>query len=166
MTRPPKQLLWVDDDNPMRFFSEIEFLEEDCGYQVKLVHNIQDATKQLNERPFDAIIMDQMLPFSEEDRFAGRVSKWGGCFLMAWLRGESPLDSHDWGENDSRIYGALCDGDKANIENKKTPILVISAIMEPGPLSTITQINEGRLPVNKPISGEEISQSLRTLWEE
>ncbi len=56
----PFQILWVDD-NIEELRSQVMYLGEK-GYDVEGVTNGQDALAVLREHPFDAILLDEMMP--------------------------------------------------------------------------------------------------------
>ncbi|MFO7654256.1 MAG: response regulator [Candidatus Krumholzibacteriia bacterium] len=56
----PFQVMWVDD-NIEELRSHSVYLEQK-GYQVEGVTNGRDALALLRERPFDAILLDEMMP--------------------------------------------------------------------------------------------------------
>lgn len=82
-----KRLLWVDDDEEGRFSFE-KLLLERKGWEGHWVKDIFGALEKLGTEEFDAVILDQALPFkySNDPLKAHRESVWGGCVVLHWLR--------------------------------------------------------------------------------
>ncbi len=87
MSETKRRLLWIDDDGPGRYEYE-RYLVEREGWSLVWAENVLDAVKHLAAVPFDALVVDQMLPFDIEDR--GFPEPWGGCLVLRWLRGTYP----------------------------------------------------------------------------
>lgn len=87
MSETKRRLLWIDDDGPGRFEYE-RYLVEREGWSLVWAEHVLDAVTRLASEPFDALVIDQMLPFDAEDR--GFPDPWGGCLLLRWLRGTYP----------------------------------------------------------------------------
>lgn len=88
MSPPPRpRLLWTDDDPPGRFEYE-QFVIQDEGWDITWAPDVTTATRLLSEQPFDALILDQMLPPYVGLRKGDPI--WGGCLVLRWLRGKAP----------------------------------------------------------------------------
>ncbi len=86
-----RKLLWVDDDDKRRFAFE-EMLLKRNGLDVQWAHDISSALRRLSGEEFDAVILDQALPFYRKELWerTSRESVWGGCVVLHWLRGKEP----------------------------------------------------------------------------
>jgi len=82
-----KTLLWVDDDGKERFLYEQYNLEK-RGWSITWSLTVLEAARNLEEKPFDAVLLDQTLP---PQRYEDEPSYWGGCALLYWLRGGERL---------------------------------------------------------------------------
>jgi CheY-like chemotaxis protein len=88
-----KNLLWVDDDGPERFLYEKYNLEKK-GWSITWALTVLEAARNLAEKSFDAVLLDQML---SPQRYEDEPSLWGGCALLYWLRGGGLLqDTRDF----------------------------------------------------------------------
>src|SRR5262245_6447499 len=76
-------LLWVDDDAPHRFRYEEIVLRDEYGWSIAWAGCVQSAVTALCARPFEAIVLDQMLPLTANSRAVGY---WGGYALWHWLK--------------------------------------------------------------------------------
>jgi CheY-like chemotaxis protein len=113
------RLLWTDDDGPDRFMFEYYSLERK-GCKVEWAVDVFNALERLSRERFDALLLDQMLPFDKKDR---ETTPWGGCEVLRWLRGSPsrpdlapPLPAHPSGTWPVPLE-----------ENRQIPVLVISA---------------------------------------
>ena len=84
MTVVQRRIAWVDDDAPGRFLNEEDTIIE-WGGIVIWGTTIAKGVEILSTQPVDALILDQMMPWSETDR-----DPWAGCILLRWLRGAPP----------------------------------------------------------------------------
>lgn len=87
MSETKRRLLWIDDDGPGRFEYE-RYLVEREGWSLVWAEHVLDAAKLLSSEPFEALVLDQMIPFDRDD--FGPLDPWGGCLLLRWLRGTYP----------------------------------------------------------------------------
>lgn len=87
MTEPRKpRLLWTDDDGRERFLYE-EYVIQDEGWDIAWATDVTAAARRLSTEPFDALILDQMLPY---EGLRPTDVLWSGCVLLRWLRGKGP----------------------------------------------------------------------------
>jgi hypothetical protein len=77
-----KTLLWVDDDGERRFRYERRILAKE-GWDVMWAEDINTARLLLSTDDFDALILDQRLPFEKERTPTGVE---GGYLLLHWVR--------------------------------------------------------------------------------
>jgi len=82
-----RQLLWTDDDDPFQFVYESHILGRD-GWEIRWARDVQEGAALLRDHPFDALVLDQRMPFElargQADPPPLRI--WGGCVLLWWLR--------------------------------------------------------------------------------
>jgi CheY-like chemotaxis protein len=81
-----KRLLWSDDEGPGRFLYAAHLLQTD-GWDITWAASVEVAAEALRNQPFDAVVLDQMLPLAAD---GDRASVWGGCTLLRWLKGRPP----------------------------------------------------------------------------
>lgn len=82
------RLLWVDDDAPGAFPREQRFVSKK-GWQLTWAVSQEAALKTLASEPFDALILDQQLPYGgDSSRLdnSGKRLTWSGCMILHWLR--------------------------------------------------------------------------------
>ena len=82
-----KRLLWTDDDGRDWFVYEEHMLRAE-GWEVRWARDLDEAAALLAAEPFDALVLDQMLPFTFANIGAEPHARrlWGGCLLLWWLR--------------------------------------------------------------------------------
>lgn len=86
-----RRLLWTDDDGPKHFLYELAELEA-RGWTVRWARSVTEALRWLCAEPFEALIVDQLLPVAEAEQ--GVVAErfvWGGALIVAWLRAPEAL---------------------------------------------------------------------------
>src|SRR5262245_11569584 len=74
----PRDLLWVDDDDPERFVFERFVLQKD-GWNITWARDVVAAAKLLEGQRFDALILDQMIA---GDGVEEQAVIWSGCHLL------------------------------------------------------------------------------------
>ena len=79
---PPRALLWIDDEGPGRFEYAARRLTRE-GWTITWARSVADGARALREAGFVAVVIDQMLPLTDDTRDA---TVWGGCALYRWLR--------------------------------------------------------------------------------
>lgn len=86
-----RRLLWTDDDGPKHFLYELSELEG-RGWTVRWARSVTEAIRLLSAEPFEALIVDQLMPVAEAGN--GVVAErfvWSGALLVAWLRAPEAL---------------------------------------------------------------------------
>jgi hypothetical protein len=78
MTQP--KLLWVDDDGRRRRFRYEEAVLKKA-WDISWAHSVYGAAQALTSAEYEAIILDQTLPFKDQPQ----TDIWGGCALLCWL---------------------------------------------------------------------------------
>lgn len=78
MTQP--RLLWVDDDGKRRRFRYEETVLKRT-WAISWAYSVYAAARTLTESEYEAIILDQTLPFKDQPH----CDIWGGCALLWWL---------------------------------------------------------------------------------
>lgn len=79
-----RRLLWTDDDGADWFVYEASMLRRD-GFEIHWARDVTSAVERLSREPFDALIIDQMLPWRSGEA-AEKRQIWGGCAILWWLR--------------------------------------------------------------------------------
>ncbi len=147
------RLLWTDDDGPNRFMME-EFTLRQAGWTVVWARGLRSAVEALATAPHDALLLDQMLPWSDpEDQRAGRdgVDVWGGCLLLWWLRRGAPPPAAHPGQ-----LARFADmWDRAPLPaNRALPVAVVSAFDDPDvrvQLAAVSEAGPGGRPPAVPV---------------
>lgn len=116
------RLLWVDDDGPDRFRYEEAVLIEDRGCQVGWAATVAQALERLRREPYDAIVLDQMLPFTEHSPV---TDYWGGCVVLHWLKLSSYPPTAPPPE-----HPQLFAGEPPLLANVQAPVCFVSAFMD------------------------------------
>lgn len=82
-----RRLLWTDDNDPSQFVYESHILKRD-GWDIRWARDVQQGAELLRDEPFDALVLDQHMPFKLTHAAAdpGPLRIWGGCLLLWWLR--------------------------------------------------------------------------------
>jgi CheY-like chemotaxis protein len=136
---PPKTLLWVDDDAPRRFFYESIVIESSGAWQIEWAQNPEQAARHLATRAYRAVILDQLMPLTEE--VSGR-SPWAAYLLLCWLRDQQIQDSL---EPSLHLAAARIkrSSEQPVAGNKIVPVLILSALDD-------KQVERMTRQVNKP----------------
>jgi DNA-binding NarL/FixJ family response regulator len=78
MTQP--RLLWIDDDGSRRRFRYEEAVLSKTWF-IAWAHSVYGAAETLSTSEYQAILLDQSLPFKNQPQ----TDIWGGCALLWWL---------------------------------------------------------------------------------
>jgi CheY-like chemotaxis protein len=84
---PSRRLLWIDDDAPDRFRYEHRLLTRH-GWETTWATSASAGAEALRDQVFEVVLVDQMLPWSEEELRKQSEEVWAGCLLLFWLRGK------------------------------------------------------------------------------
>jgi CheY-like chemotaxis protein len=147
------RLLWIDDDGPERFMNERRRLRK-ARWTVEWARGLQSAVERLTVEPFDAMLLDQMLPWP--DREPGEppdttVEVWGGALLLWWLRRGRAPDS--LGSAVVARYAEMWD-QQPTAANRAMPVVVISAFDDSDVRAQLLEVcdeGEGGSPFDTPI---------------
>jgi len=122
-----RTLLWVDDDGPERFLYEAYMLER-SGWKVQWARSVMEGMESLGQERFDAVLLDQMLPFGVLGADGGDPPDvWAGCLLLYWLRGLSrPSAAPPVRASDEREFSSR----RAREENREVPAIIVSAFYD------------------------------------
>jgi CheY-like chemotaxis protein len=112
------RLLWVDDDAPERFQYEATVLLEDYKIEVAWARSVAEAIQLLRTQQYEAIVLDQMLPFSSGSLM---TDYWGGCVVLHWLKRSKYPSAAPPAEDPSVFIGAPL------AANMQAPVCVVSA---------------------------------------
>lgn len=83
------RLLWMDDEGARKFLYEDYKLKQQ-GWQIDWATSVDEAVHALCTRPYDAILIDQMMPLGGVGQ--QYIDVWTGCLLLWWLRRGTPPD--------------------------------------------------------------------------
>lgn len=148
------RLLWTDDDPPGRFEYEA-FILEDEGWEIRWAPDVTAAAIALSKDSFDAMILDQMLPY---EALRKGDPLWGGCLLLRWLRGKAPppnVSLDPTGPLTRLTPGA---------DNRDIPVVVVSAFHDPkveAAMRDASELDRGLVMVPKPIDINALASLLR-----
>lgn len=67
-----KQILWIDNDR--KYLHPYHIALENNGYLVRFANSVSEGERALNASQFDLLILDVMIPTSEEDERSGYTS--------------------------------------------------------------------------------------------
>jgi CheY-like chemotaxis protein len=136
MSDGARRLLWTDDDGPDRFMFECHMLEK-SGWKVDWALDVTEALDRLAKVPYDALLLDQMLPWRHEDQnqlTTRETTPWGGYEVLHRLR--RAQNRHDKAPPQSGEHGSWV-GTEPLAENVGVPVLVISAFYDKDVLAAI-----------------------------
>ena len=125
---PRRRLLWADDDGPKHFLYELSVLES-RGWVVRWACSVEEAVRALRAEPFDALLLDQLMPVAEAgncvvaERFV-----WSGALLVAWLRDPAALEALPAAV---RAASAAVTAAPPHPENLLLPLQLVSAFDDP-----------------------------------
>lgn len=155
------RLLWTDDDGRRRFVYEIDLLG-DHGWEVHWAESIDDAAGMLRDETWDALIIDQMLPFrrGRKPSLTELPNVWGGCVLLWWLRRSTvpPSKLSGSGIEDEPFFGLAPEE-----SNRDIPVVVVSAFHDEEVAEAIgacSPADSAREIIAKPISEEQLLEAL------
>ncbi|HNC96873.1 MAG TPA: hypothetical protein PLA94_03415 [Myxococcota bacterium] len=157
-----RRILWVDDDGPDRFrYAESRLKRE--GWEVEWAQDVFSAAQKLSKDAYEGVILDQETPLDPNDS----RSRWAGCILLHWLRGNSspppglpPLEL-------SR-HGRIALAGRPHTDNLHCPVVVISDYDAPGLITALRSASPAdvELPIlPKPLKLEDLRSLLET-WHE
>ncbi len=167
-------ILWVDDDPQDRFKYEIELIKKEFKYKLEWTETIQEAAQKLNDTPYSALILDQMLPPKHGDR----PDIWGGCTLLYWLRGKEtapwgdkprPETHLDPSEVKTDLWSSINNIGEPNIKNSNIKTVIVSAFHDDDvheKLSEASTQDKKISFIDKPIDSDEFTFFLKELSRE
>jgi CheY-like chemotaxis protein len=153
----PRDLLWVDDDDPERFVFERFVLQKD-GWNITWARDVVAAAKLLEGQRFDALILDQMIA---GDGVEEQAVIWSGCHLLRWLRGKKGGAAPSSGE---ALPWARLRGMTSHPENRAIPAAIVSAYHDADVLrETLNASEQDRttLFLGKPVDVSQLQEFLR-----
>lgn len=153
-------IIWVDDDDPNRFIYEQKLIE---ARQATLVwaHTPEEAAERLAQDAYDAVILDQFMPFNAGARDR---SPWAGYILLCWLR---CLDAPNNIEQEVReaVQHLRDTYTPARLEGE-TPVLILSAFHDRDveEAMQLMQSQGGRIPfIPKPADHRQLMSWLQSI---
>ena len=149
------RLLVVEDDAALGERLRTRLVAE--NYAVDLARDGIDGAHLGATEPYDALILDQMLPFdpsADTDRY------WGGCLLLRWLRGApSPEKAPVTEARQKDVLGRL----RPRVENRELPAMVVSAFYDDQVVEATRNASERdhAIPfLDKPVDVDEVRRLL------
>jgi|GEM_PF-4827585 len=151
-------LLWVDDDGPGMFLFEVFQLEQQ-GWTVHFVTHIAAAAEALAAKPYDAVLLDQMMPLGAGDDQP--VDVWAGCLVVWWMRHRAPPPGAPAAsvEATHALWAAT-----PLPHNQGVPVVIVSAFDDPEVDAEIRKVSPTPRPVHilvKPVEAEALLLQLK-----
>jgi CheY-like chemotaxis protein len=153
------RLLWVDDDKPDKFLYEQMILKNE-GWDIRWATTVVEAARTLSDERYQALLLDQMLPY-EEDK---RPDVWSGCLLLRWLRQAELRTGNELEENYLELHEL-----KPLRENTSMEVIVVSAYADETveqEMRSASERDRNLLFEPKPVILDDILDILRGLMEE
>lgn len=155
----PRDLLWVDDDDPERFVFERFVLQKD-GWRITWARDVVAAARLLEEQRFDALILDQMIA---GDGVEEQSVIWSGCHLLRWLRGATGGAQQTQGD---ALPWARLRTMHSHPENRAIPAAIVSAYHDADVLRETLNASEQdktTLFLGKPVDVGQLQEFLRSV---
>lgn len=152
-------LLWVDDDKPDKFLYE-EMMLSNEGWGIQWATNVVEAARTLSAKKYQALLLDQMLPY-EKDK---RPDVWSGCLLLRWLREAELRTGIEMEENYRELHDL-----KPLRENTSMEVIVVSAYADESVEQEMKSASEKDRYLRfepKPVIFDDILDILKGLMEE
>lgn len=149
MTQP--RLLWVDDDGKRRRFKYEEAVLRKT-WSITWAHSVYSAANALASSDYEAIILDQTLPFRDEQP---PNDIWGGCALLFWLSRPEKLP----GVPRAPAYEGLL-ALTPRPRNREAKVCVVSAFDDEGVAAQMRGVRSDLMVRPKPIDLDALRQFL------
>ena len=151
MTQP--RLLWVDDDGRRRRFKYEESVLQKT-WSITWAYTVYSAAMILAEAEFDAIILDQTLPFKDQPP----NDIWGGCALLWWLSKPGLSEAIPR----AQVYAELA-ALTPSPKNRQAKVCVVSAFDDEGVAAQMRCARPDLVVRPKPIDLDALRQFLNTV---
>ena len=149
MSRRPR-VVWADDE-PKRMPYEARLIKR-AGWELVWATSVIEAGRLLERGVFDALLLDQMMPYYGSVPDAREV--WGGCLLLRWLAGTN-APSHAptrWGEPEKSLERRMRLSDFEPQEpNRSIPVMVLSGYYDEDVLRAMREVRPDITVHSKPI---------------
>ncbi len=149
MSERPR-VLWADDE-PKRMPFEARRIKA-AGWELVWARSVIEAGQALERMPFQALLLDQMMPYYGSVPDAREV--WGGCLLLRWLAG-SNAPAHAptrWGEPDKSAERRQRLTDLSPLAaNQGLPVMVLSGYYDDDVLAAMREVRPDVTVHSKPI---------------
>jgi CheY-like chemotaxis protein len=130
-----RRLLWTDDNDPSQFVYESHILRRD-GWEIRWAADVQEGAALLRDEPFDALVLDQHMPFDLTHSSADPrpLLIWGGCLMLWWLRSQRWPDEAPFAPT---IASSPIWSWRPMADNARIPVIMVSAYYDEGVESII-----------------------------
>ena len=142
---PLRSLLWIDDDAPERFKHEDRLLSR-AGWDITWANSAKAGAEALRDKPFEVVLLDQMLPWSEDSLGKEPEEVWAGCLLLFWLRNQGRPSKAPPREAFEGLYTM-----KPLKTNRKVPVILGSAYYDDEIMASLLEIEPELPEIPKPI---------------
>jgi CheY-like chemotaxis protein len=153
----PGSLLWIDDDAPDRFRHEHRLLTRQ-GWEITWATNARAGAEALRERAFKVVLLDQMLPWSEDKLGREQEEVWAGCLLLFWLRGKSRPSKAPPREAFDGLYAM-----QPLAANKTAHVILSSAYFDDEIMASLLEIEPDLPELPKPIDRDRLLDLLASV---
>lgn len=144
-------MLWVDDEGPHKFRHTARIIGEN-GWTIEWADCVTSAVDRLANETYDDLLVDQMLPFNEDDE----PDVWNGCILIRWLRGMRPPPGTSGNVDRDQLMRQ-----SPLPENAKLRAIIVSAYNE-ADVRKATEETEGEIVFKiKPVTVNELLKLLK-----
>lgn len=122
-----RRLLWTDDDGEDWFVYEAHLIAQ-AGWEIVWAPDVVSAVALLQESRFDALVLDQMLPWQQRSSAPNdTIQIWGGCTVLWWLRRQQWPASAPF---PTRIRDLPIWSQRPLPHNQDTPAIFVSAFYD------------------------------------
>ncbi|HMV68321.1 MAG TPA: hypothetical protein PKA64_15850 [Myxococcota bacterium] len=147
-----RRLLWGDDEGPERFLYAAMRLQRD-GWSITWASSVAAAAELLRSEPFDALVLDQMMPLTSR---GGPQELWSGCTMFRWLQG-APLAIGTPAHITPPEFAPLP-------ANRDLPVAIVSAYRHDDVADAIEEARSPAQPlawIGKPLNLDLLSRAIR-----
>jgi CheY-like chemotaxis protein len=150
-------LLWIDDDAPERFKHEHRLLSRH-GWSVTWATSAMAGAEALRDTSFNAVILDQMLPWKKGTTGTDPEEVWAGCLLFCWLRDRQRPSKAPPRKDFERLYTMA-----PLATNLAVPVILSSAYFDEDIMTSLQEIEPHLPELPKPIDCDRLLELVATL---
>ena len=152
-----RSLLWIDDDAPDRFRHEHRLLTRQ-GWEITWATSASTGAEALCNRAFKVVLLDQMLPWSDDALAKEPEEVWAGCLLLFWLRGRSRPSKAPPRKAFERLSIM-----KPLPTNRTVPVILSSAYFDEEIVASFLEIEPNLVELPKPIDFDRLLEILASV---